>query len=67
MCVTDLNIGTPAFADDVALIALYKQCMNYLLGKAKEHSIKWRYNYNGDKFQALCFGKDRAPAQTSVW
>jgi len=61
--VIDLKTGTPAFADDVAIIALFKFCMNGLLEKSRNHSLKWRYNYNGDKFQGLCFGRDVASSQ----
>ena len=63
VCTLDLRTGVSGFADDVAIIALFKYCMNALLEVARKHSVKWRYNYNAGKFQALCFGKDVAPDQ----
>ncbi len=61
--IVDLRTGALAFADDVALLALYKLCMNVLLSMARRHSILWRYDYNPGKFQGLCFGKDKAVSQ----
>lgn len=65
--IVDLKTGAPTFADDVAVISLYKAGMNVLLDIAHKHSVKWRYNFNGAKFQALCFGKDVAPDQAIVF
>ena len=34
--------------------------MNKQLEHAKQHSRKWRYDFNGDKFSTMCFGKDES-------
>ena len=47
--IVDLKTGSPAFADDIAIAALYKYTMNILLNIAYGHSCKWRYDYNASK------------------
>jgi hypothetical protein len=61
--IAELNTGTPAFADDVAMVALFKLCMNILLRIAFGHSRTWRYDFNARKSLAICFGKDEAVNQ----
>ncbi len=61
--ILDLKTGCPAFADDIALLALFKLVMNILLRYAYGHSLLWRYDYNAKKSGGMCFGKDLAPDQ----
>ncbi len=61
--IVELKTGTPGYADDIALIALYKKCMNILLSTAYKHSRQWRYDFNARKSLALCFGQDEAKGQ----
>ncbi len=44
--IFELQTGSPTFADDIALLALYKASMNCLLQTAYEHSRTWRYKFN---------------------
>lgn len=67
VCIAELRTGALGFADDVAVIALYKYFINIVLEKARMHSIKWRYRYNGGKFQGMCFGRDIAENQSLIF
>jgi hypothetical protein len=64
--ILDLRSGVPTFADDIALIALFKVCMNILLGTAFSHSRTWRYDFHANKSLGLRFGKDMAESQSLV-
>ncbi len=61
--ILDLKTGSPAFADDIAVVSLYKRTLNILLSMAKSHGRKWRYDYNAGKSMGLCFGKDLSQNQ----
>ena len=57
------DLTCPAHADDVAILALYKTSLNYLLDIAESYSCKWRYEFNYDKSVVVVFGKDYCPNQ----
>ena len=61
--ILDLKTSTPAFADDIAIVALFKCVMNVLLRHAHGHSRLWGYDYNARKSIGMCFGNDTAPDQ----
>jgi len=48
----------PAFADDLAIITLYKPLMHVALKLVYAHSARWRYSFNPDKSHVLVFGED---------
>lgn len=52
-----INITCPAYADDIALVAVSPGKLQTLLDIAHAHSKKWRYLYNADKSEVLCFTK----------
>jgi hypothetical protein len=56
-----IDIACPAYADDIALVAVHKPHLQALLDIAVEHSRCWRYNFNPSKSFALVFGKDHCP------
>ena len=55
------NISSPAHADDVFCLCIYKMGMNMMLDRALKYSCKWRYSYNMDKMIALLYGIDTMP------
>ena len=61
ICINGMNLASPAHADDIALIALYKACANKLLQIALMYSQKWQYLYNEDKTKFMISGIDREP------
>ncbi len=56
--VGTILLACPTFADDLALIALYRTAINKQLGIANRYSNKWRYKYHPKKTNGLAFGKD---------
>lgn len=63
VAIADIKTGNPAFADDLAIVALFKRCMNDMLNASYRHSRLWRYDFNAKKSQSMIFGKDVAPEQ----
>ena len=59
--ICHIPAASPCHADDVALIALYKQALNKLLEICVQYSKLWRYNYNMSKTVCLTWGKDLDP------
>ena len=47
--IGDINVGTPAYADDLALTTLHKRQMQSALDTVYGYSCKWRYSYNAKK------------------
>ena len=54
-------ITSPAHADDITLMALYKSSLNILLHIAYQYSIKWRYMFNTVKTELMVWGRDTQP------
>ena len=61
ICINNTNLASPAHADDIVLIALYKACANQLLRIALLYSQKWQYLYNEDKTKCMISGIDHEP------
>ena len=57
----EFPIVCPAYADDVAVIALHKPMVQDIIQKIFEHSAKWRYSVNPSKSHVLIFRKDQCP------
>ena len=62
----DIDLTCPTFADDIAMIALYKSSLNHLLSLAYDYSKKWRFQFNLDKCEAMIFGKDHQPSKPII-
>ena len=60
--VGDIHTTCPAYADDIALVALYKPIMQRLLNLAYEHSRKWSYDFNPSKSVLVLCGRDLSPS-----
>ena len=63
--ICSINITSLAHADDIAIVAMYKHCLNVLLGIAYKYSISWRYMFSPIKTEYLIFGPDEE-LQTEV-
>ena len=55
--IADHNITCPAFADDVALLALTEKNLQKLVDIAFIYSNKWRFTFNAKKSYYMVFGK----------
>ena len=59
LCINNINVTSPAHADDITMLTIYKTCMNYLLQIAVQYSRKWQYDYNESKTKYLTYGNDK--------
>ena len=55
-------ITSPAHADDITLLALFKDSLNVLLNIAYEYGNKWRYTFNTLKTEFIIWGSDIRPS-----
>ena len=55
------RIGSPAHADDICVLCLYKAALNECFYISVNYSRKWRYDFNFDKTKVLLWGKDNDP------
>ena len=46
-------IGSPCYADDLALVTMFPSVLQQMLNLAYNYSLKWRYTYNASKSQVL--------------
>ena len=52
-----IKSGNPAFADDIAVAALFVKTMNHMVCEVDSHGIKWIYKFNTNKsYYAVFFG-----------
>ncbi len=56
-----IRCGNPAFADDIAIVALSKMALNSQLRTAYLYSCRWRFSFNASKTQVLVFKGDKRP------
>ena len=61
-CIGGIPAACPTYADDIALISLFKVTMQTLLDIAYQHSRKWKYDFNPKKSSTIVIGKDISPA-----
>ena len=59
--INSIDVTSPAHADDIAVMALYKVALNHLLNIVYQHSVVWNFDYNIDKCVVLLWGKDIEP------
>ena len=56
--VLDLNCGCLGYADDLAFIALNKNCMQQMIDMAFDYSCKWRFKFSPSKCGVVIFNND---------
>ena len=61
LCIANINVSSPAHADDVALLTHYKVGLNSMFATSVEYGRKWRYFYNIDKTVFFVWGEDEYP------
>lgn len=59
--IDEITVCAPAFADDIAISALYKPSLQKMFDMAYQYSRKWRFNFNASKTVVVVFGKDTSP------
>ena len=66
--VGDIDPNCTTFADDIAIIALYKSSLNHLLSLAYDFSKRktWIFQFKLDKCEAMKFGKDYQPSKPII-
>ena len=67
LSVHNIKLTSPAHADDIALLALYKKSLNILLDIAYKYSLKWRYHFNTLKTVLMIWGADSNPTEKIVF
>ena len=58
-----VNLCCPAYADDIAIVAIHKRSMQSMLNITATHSSRWRYDFNPQKSHVLIFGPDIDPGR----
>jgi hypothetical protein len=64
--IGDIHTTCPTYADDIAVVALYKPSMQKLLKLVHDHSRKWRYDVNPSTSNLIVTGRDLSPS-TSLY
>ena len=64
--INNLCLTSPAFADDLTVMALSKKALQNLMDKIFEFSHKWRIEFNPTKCHVIIYGKDKQPG-TNVY
>ena len=62
--IKHINTSSPTFAEDMAIVAIYKKCLQHLFNIANKYCRMWRYQFNVGKSAVLVFGKDEDPTRT---
>ena len=57
-----MKLGCPSYADDIAIVSIYKRSLQRLLDVAYEHSRRWRYTFNCSKSFIVPVGSDVEPS-----
>jgi hypothetical protein len=65
--INNISICCPAYADDIALIALSNGKLQSLMDIAYDYSKKWRFTYNANKSEVMCYGKDKNQKEQTFW
>ena len=61
-CAPSLNstsLTSPAFADDITLLSIYRTFLSTFMNMCYEYSIKWRYEFNHLKSGIVTFGETK--------
>ena len=57
--INQLSFPSPSFADDIALLALYRTFLTSLMGMCYKYSTKWRFEFNHTKSGVVTYGKTK--------
>ena len=57
--INQLNLPSPPFADDIALLALYPTFLTSLMGMCYKYSTKWLYEFNHTKSGVVTYGETK--------
>ena len=60
--IYEINCACPAFADDIAIIALFKAVLQLLVDHSLAYSRKWRFIFHALKCILLAFGRKQGLA-----
>jgi hypothetical protein len=55
----DIYLGSPAFADDIALMSYTKNGLQTMLDNAYEYSKRWRFTFSVPKSKCIVFGETK--------
>ena len=55
--INQLNLPSPPFADDIALLAFYPTFLTSLTGMCYKYSTKWLYEFNHTKSGVVTYGE----------
>ena len=61
LCIGDINVASPAYADDVSVGSIHKPGLNIMLQIAHDYAKKWRYEYSEEKCVYMMWGRDSFP------
>lgn len=59
--IGDIDVASPAFADDISMVSLHKKMMAKMLDIAYRYSLDWRFEFNASKSFLMVFGIDKSP------
>ena len=57
--INRLNLPSPSFVDDIALLALYPTFLTSLMSMYYKYSTKWRYEFNHTKSCVVTYGETK--------
>jgi hypothetical protein len=60
--IENITVTSPAYADDISLVALSKKGLQRLFNIAYNFSVKWRFEFNISKCAIVIYGKDQYPS-----
>ena len=63
---TDMRVCCPAYANDIALVAIHMPAMQGLLDIVYQHSSMWRYEFNHKKSHVLVCGRNTSRKQLKI-
>ena len=63
----DINITCPTYADDIALLATSPGKLQALIDVAHSYCKKWRYTFNAQKSEVICFSKNQKRCKNEVF
>ena len=61
ICIGNINVTSPTFADDIASLAFHKYGLNKMLSIANDYRIKWQFDFSVPKCVVMLWGKDSEP------
>jgi endonuclease/exonuclease/phosphatase family metal-dependent hydrolase len=54
-----IYVGTPAFADDILLLANTKNSLDKMIANATDYARKWRFTFSDQKSKCMVFGESK--------